>query len=503
MTTSKTKEKWILYRHERDMMTLTIGTALTLKTTAKGGLSKEAKNNILINLNQTGLFSQRNPKLTLDSATHKINHLIAYMFGYATRVSGKKFFIFNSLGNLLLKKLQEKSNSNEIAKIFLAMLWAKQFPDDFGTPRSINVYPYRIIFKLLIDDRLDCKLYAFEFSYWIPFLKSIDDKKYEKVVKSLLIMRQLSDSKIKKMFKNGKIKNEHVLVNSVYEWDYYISNYLVDMGIISRVENPKFICKVAHPQFKNSKSQPTKRKVTRNYVTLNPKLRELCLEFLDKYPFTAIPLRYDDNTKLTDDVIESINKFYPIELLNSINMKQDDRSLAVSNLPELLRKNARAPDMDILSKVAVGNKLEDTLVDVFNSFSDVRATGLGGAGRADIECVYNGNEKFASDAKATGTKLTQIKTRRLHHHRKLLGAKYTIIVTPDYTPSVLEDIRSTSNYIIKADVLAEYLRQHFDNDIRDISWKEIDIILGKKRNGRDISKDIHELTISKFGTETK
>ena len=108
MTTSKTKEKWILYRHERDMMTLTIGTALTLKTTAKGGLSKEAKNNILINLNQTGLFSQRNPKLTLDSATHKINHLIAYMFGYATRVSGKKFFIFNSLGNLLLKKLQEK-----------------------------------------------------------------------------------------------------------------------------------------------------------------------------------------------------------------------------------------------------------------------------------------------------------------------------------------------------------------------------------------------------------
>ena len=504
MTAPKTKEKWVLYRHERNMMTLTIGTALTLKKTVKGGLSKKAKNNILKNLNQSGLFSQRNQELKLDSATHKINHLIAYMFGYETLVSGKKIFIFNSLGNLLLRRLQEKKiNSIEIAKIFLTMLWAKQFPDDFGTPRSINVYPFRIIFKLLTDKRLDYKLYAFEFAYWIPFLKSIDQKEYEKLVQHLLTMRKFSDSKIKKMFKNGKIKNEHVLVNSVYEWDYYVSNYLVDMGIICRVEDPKFICKVAHPQFKNSTSSPTKRKVTRNYVTLNPKLKELCLEFLNKYPFTATPLRYDDNSRLTDDIIESINKFYPVELLNSIGMEQDHRSIAVSNLPELLRETARAPNSDILSKIAIGHALEDTLVDVFNSFIDLRATGLGGAGRADVEIVYNGKEKFAADAKATGKKLTQLKTRRLHHHRTLLGANYTIIVTPDYTPSVLEDIRSTANYIIRADTLAEYLRQHFDNDIRDISWKEIDKILGRKRNGRDISKDVHELTISKFGTERK
>ena len=305
------------------------------------------------------------------------------------------------------------------------------------------------------------------------------------------------------MFKNGKIKNEHVLVNSVYEWDYYVSNYLVDMGIIDRVENSKIICKIAHPQFKNSESRPTERKVTRNYVTLNPELEELCLQFLNKYPFTSTPLRYDDNRRLTDDIVESINKFYPVELLDSIDMKQDDRSVAVSNLPELLRATARAPNSDILSKVAIGNALEDTLVDVFNSFIDLRATGLGGAGRADVEIVYGGKEKFASDAKATGKKLTQIKTRRLLKHRQLIGADYHIIITPDYTPSVLEDIRSTANYIIKADTLAEYLRQHFDNDIRDISWKEIDEILGRKRNGRDISRDIHELTISKFGTETK
>ena len=504
MTAPKTKEKWVLYRHENDMMNLTISTALTLKKTAKGGLSKKEKESILKKLGQTGLFSQRNQKLKLDSATHKINHLIAYMFGYETRVSGQKIFIFNSLGNLLLRKLQEKKiNSLHIAKIFFTMLWAKQYPDDFGTPTTINVYPFRIIFKLLTEKKLECKLYAFEFAYWVPFLKSIDENSYKKLVNHILTMRKFSDSKLKKIFQNGKIKNQHVLVNSIYEWDYYVSNYLVDMGILKRVENSKIICKIAHPQFKKSKSPPTKRKVTRNYVTLNPKLQPFCLELLKKYPFTAKPYRYDDNTRLTDDVIELINKFYPIELLNSIKMKQDKRSQAVSNLPELLREKARIKGGKLLSKVEQGKELEDTLVDVFNSFIDLRATGLGGAGRADVEIVYDKKEKFASDAKATGKKLTQIKTRRLNAHRKKIGAKYTIIVTPEYTPSVLEDIRYTPNYIIKADTLAEYLRQHFDNGIRDISWKEFDKILGSKRSGRDISKDIHKLTISKFGTKTK
>ena len=505
MTAPKTKEKWILYRHERSMMVLTINTALTLKQAVKGGLSKTAKNNILKNLNQSGLFSQRNQELKLDSATHKINHLIAYMFGYQTLLSGKKMFIFNSLGNLLLQKIQDKEIQQDvIPKIFLAMLWAKQFPDDFATPRSINVYPYRIIFKLLTEKRLDYKIHAYEFAYYVPFLKSINEEKYEKLVQNILKVRKFSDSKIEKMFKNGKIKDEHVLVNAAYEWDYYISNYLQDMGIVDRKDSKHVICRIAHAkQFKNSTSPPTKRSITRNYVTLKPKLKNLCLQFLSKYPFTATPLRYDDSTRLTDDVIEQINSFYPIELLDSIGVKPDERSVAGLNLLEHFRKAARAEGVQNRPKIEIGNAFEEELVKVFNSFIDIRARGLGGPGRADVECVYDGKEKFAADAKATSGKLAQIKTRRLLKHRQSLGADYHIIVTPDYTPSVLEDIRSTANYIIKADTLVEYLQQHFDNNIRDISWKEIDEILGRKRNGRDISKDIHELTISKFGIKTK
>ena len=165
--------------------------------------------------------------------------------------------------------------------------------------------------------------------------------------------------------------------------------------------------------------------------------------------------------------------------------------------------NYNSFNVESILLISFNQSLEDALVDAFNSFIDIRARGLGGAGKADVECVYDGKEKFAADAKATAGKLTQIKTRRLLKHRQLLGADYHIIVTPDYTPSVLEDIRSTANYIIKADTLVEYLQQHFDNGIREISWKEIDKILGRKRNGRDISKSLHELTISKFGIKTK
>ena len=364
MTAPKTKEKWILYRHERNMMVLTINTALTLKQTVKGGISKEAKNNILKNLDQSGLFSQRNQELKLDSATHKINHLIAYMFGYQTLLSGKKMFIFNSLGNLLLQKIQDKEIQQDvIPKIFLAMLWAKQFPDDFATPRSINVYPYRIIFKLLTEKRLDYKIHAYEFAYYVPFLKSINEEKYEKLVQNILKVRKFSDSKIEKMFKNGKIKDEHVLVNAAYEWDYYISNYLQDMGIVDRKDSKHVICRIAHAkQFKNSTSPPTKRSITRNYVTLKPKLKNLCLQFLNKYPFTATPLRYDDSTRLTDDVIEQINSFYPIELLDSIGVKPDERSVAGLNLLEHFRKAARAEGVQNRPKIEIGNAFEEELV---------------------------------------------------------------------------------------------------------------------------------------------
>ena len=89
MTAPKTKGKWIIYRHEKSM-DLSVETAFALKETAKGGLSKKDKLNILKNLNRSGLFLQRNQLLKLDSANHKINQLEAYMFGYQTKISQKK-----------------------------------------------------------------------------------------------------------------------------------------------------------------------------------------------------------------------------------------------------------------------------------------------------------------------------------------------------------------------------------------------------------------------------
>ena len=39
-----------------------------------------------------------------------------------------------------------------------------------GTDESIKLYPFRLIFNLLMDERLENKLYAYELSYLIVFV---------------------------------------------------------------------------------------------------------------------------------------------------------------------------------------------------------------------------------------------------------------------------------------------------------------------------------------------
>ena len=173
-----------------------------------------------------------------------------------------------------------------------------------------------------------------------------------------------------------------------------------------KVDDPDFVCFTSpHPQFPNSTSPPSRRKITRNYITLNPELNELCTKFLKKYPFTEIPLRYDDPKRLTEDVIKQIHSFYPKELLDSINVKQSKKAVAVSNLPEMLRKSA--------SNGKMWKDLEKNLEDAFNSFIDVKARGIGGPGEADVECQYAKKEIFAADGKATGKKLMALANKGL------------------------------------------------------------------------------------------
>ena len=171
------KKKWILYRHTRNFGMI-IAVAKIVKNFSKTSITVEDREKMLLELRKQKYYKGRNPELPLDSINHRINTLAYYMFGYK---DGKtKRFLFSPLGNLFLKHI---NNEEKLSKIFLTMLWGIQFQHPHGGADKIfNIYPFRLIFKLLSDERLENKLYVHEFAYLVAFIESIDKKEYDVLV---------------------------------------------------------------------------------------------------------------------------------------------------------------------------------------------------------------------------------------------------------------------------------------------------------------------------------
>lgn len=207
------------------------------------------------------------------------------MFGYQVRGGNDARFMFSPLGNLLLDNLDDKEKA---AKIFLTMLWAVQFEHPHGgTDSAFQLYPFRLIFKLLTDKRLDNKLFAYEVAYLVVFERNADKNSYETLIKEILKLRKLTNKEIADKFS----KDHHAYVNSAYEWDYYVSNFFVSAGVLEKTEG-EIICRLHHG------NTNTFRKITKNCVTIPNSLRDYVTVLETNYPFSASPLQLDDNERL-------------------------------------------------------------------------------------------------------------------------------------------------------------------------------------------------------------
>ena len=483
MTLRIDSKKWILYRHTSDFDKLCV-VAEFLKSYTKTGISTDEKTQLNLKLRELGLYNERNPDLPLDAINHKINQLSYFMFGYQAKVDGQDRFLFSPLGNLFLKHVEDK---NKIAKIFLTMLWAIQYQHPHsGTDSEFQLYPFRLIYKLLSESKLSYKLYAFEVAYSVVFLKEANKTTYKELVSELLALRKLSDEELAQKFQEDR----HAYVNSAYEWDYYHSKFLELAGVLVKKEGD-IICKLQHG---DSTKHPTLRKITRNEVSIPENLKSLVEQLENEFSFLDKPLLLNDPERLKIDVIKEIYSFYPKTLLIEISEAIDDFKFELLNLPKLIEQYANN------NEGAEAYLFEDALVEGFNQFYNVSANKVGGAGNTDIECLYKTKKKkFAVEAKSTKNKLLQANANRLGEHREKIGGEYSIIVTPRYVPGVIRDIRNNPIVIIQSNTFSEYLYNCIDNDIREIDYEDFDSIIVNNL-GKDISKNISDLTISKFAT---
>lgn len=483
------REKWILYKHTSNYE-LIQAVALDIKNNCGTNISNTERYRMQERLRALDMYKTRNLKeRPLDSINHRINTLEYYMFGYEYKNNDLKRFIFSPLGNLFLENINKPEN---LVKIFTTMLFAIQFEHPAnGTPNTFQLYPFRLIFKLLTEQRLNYRLYNAEYAYFIAFQKKVTIESYEKLIQDIIEFRKLSKYEIAELMK----KDEHTYVNCVYEWQYYTQKLLKTAGIIEKFDGEE-ITRLYHPQKVNTKSLPTSRILTTGYVELTSFIKPFVELMLVAYSCFQKPLLLNDNERMKFDVIKEIYSFYPKILLDEIG-DEDEIKVKLLELPKLIETYSKNPNND------TAYLFEDVLEEGFNMFFNVEAKKIGGAGHTDIECLYlTKRKKFAVEAKSTANKLSLINSARLREHREQIGGEYTIVITPRYVPAAKRDIRGNPIVIILATTFSEYLYNHIYYDIREIDFADFDSIIVENL-GTDISKLISNKTIEKFAVATK
>lgn len=472
------KPKWIFSRHTRDLNTL-IYVAEYLKINQV--IEDNERKKLLKDLRNKGIYKKRFDKSNLSTLMNKISDLNFYMFGYKEKIDKKLKFLFSPLGNLFLKNVD---NSEKRSKIFCSMLWGVQFSHPHNrTDENFDLYPFRLIFNLLLDKRLENKLFVDEVARIVVFTKIMrTEKQYESLVNKILKFRKLRKEEIKDIFLADKTD---ALVNAVYEWDYYVSKILRDMGIFEYHEGELIT------DLKQGKSKTT-RKLRNSHVKLNKNLESFIKKLNKEASVFDAPIDFKSETKLTSNIKKEIYNFCPITLLEEIGEVSFDYEIL--KLPERINKFAENPGGKGY------DRFEEILEESFNIFYNVNAKRISGSGNTDIECIYTEEpKKFAVEAKSTKNKLLSLNAGRVTEHLRIIGGKYTIVITPRYVPAVLKDIKGSKVVILLASTFSEFLYNNLISKNRKIDFGLFDKIIEEKL-GSDISSEISKVTLKNFAS---
>ena len=445
-----------------------------------------------------GIYVPRYGVPSVDTTAFKICQLIYFMVAYRSDTA-KKELVFSPLGNLLLDNLND---ADKKSKIFATMLYNLPFNHPYNkmTP-DFNIYPYRLVFKLLCDSRLEYKLYADDVFYYVIWSKTIDNRSYEELVQIILDFRKLSPYEKYEMFRE-RLSLEDALANALHETTYLFGQ-LESAGIATIAEGKKIgvLCHGGFgrgdvpdflPPLELAKINRTGRRTyTTDCIRLNRSVIPLIQKLLSTYSFDEKPHDLLDTLGRQDYILHLYN-FYPEELLEDIGVKQSRIQTMLKLTKDIKKYSRNTEEGDCY-------KFEDVLADAFNEFKDVDAHTIGGAGNTDVECLYlTIDEKFAIEAKSTKNKLGLINAGRLQLHRNKINAKYTIIVAPYFMPSVETDIANTVNVMITASTLSNFLYQATIHTPNGIFYEPLYNIV-QESLGTNITSKVNEYVAKNYG----
>lgn len=492
-------EKWTLMKYVKDFNLMAQYALVTRESGAF--MDVESLDNINKIMMKDATYVPRYGTPSNDTVFFKLCQVAYYMFAYKAGNRKDLKLVFSPLGNLLLDNIDDKE---KVSKIFSTMLFNLPFNHPFNKmSASFNLYPFRLIFKLLRDPRLENKLFCDEVFYWVMWTKEIDKDSYECLIEDILTFRNLSPDVKYKQFKKD-LPTEDTLANALHEC-VYMFGHLEGASIVTHTDPQKsnYIGALRHGGFGRnpipynmnetelSKMNRSSRNYRLNFISLNTHMGEFIDKLLESYSYDEKP--HDLLYLGTKDYIMHLYNFYPLELQKELNLKSQALINNMFDITNDIKKYSRNQQFGDCYK------FEDILCAAFNEFSDVTAEKIAKAGTTDVECIYLTNdEKFDLEAKSTGSKLLEVKTSRLDRHRKEIGSKYTIIVTPYFVKGALQDINNTNNVLLTANSLSNFLYQSVIHLGSELSYKPIyDII--QESLGRDISMAINQYVEETYG----
>lgn len=116
------------------------------------------------------------------------HHPINYVCFYKMVEKKEERYVVTALGEELIRRYEEFQDEEKCAKFFFKVLLEIQYPNDaVDTDDTYQVYPFRIFFRALLDERLEMRITQSEFEKYFSVVKTEED--YEKLVQIIINSR--------------------------------------------------------------------------------------------------------------------------------------------------------------------------------------------------------------------------------------------------------------------------------------------------------------------------
>lgn len=450
--------------------------------------------NVKNKLKSMSIYKGRSDEGSISTMGVRFSQMCFYMFGYKIN----RVFVPSPMTQNLLNPNSEIKNSSNL----LVNLFSMQFPHPFSdTSSNFNLYLGRLIIKLLLDDRIDKKLYIDEMIYFLPFIEEVDSKIYNELIESILEFRNLNYCQKCSLFSSVK-NSDDVFANVTHEINYYFLRIFKGFGALDIVgeknHNDGMLFKFHHGTGDTYRTDAyDSGKKYSGFIRLNSEVYEDAVKLNSNFSAFEKPtsmLTVGINSKF--DWLTALYDTEPLAYLNCIN-NTFNRTKEISDIVNTMVYASKYGSHD-------GKEFEQSLkplIELFRETCNVEI--ISGSGNTDLLCAMEDENrniyKINVDAKTRKAGLEEINAKRLERHLRKHGSKFCIVVAPRFASGISGDIYGHKIVTIKADDLGAYCYKECTNSKDGYAdFISINKII-QNNMGYDITDVVRKLIANRYG----